>query len=305
MLAGSREARKRQKQSGQERMQRRLAEEERAENEEHLRSISETPEPAAEETNSTNISDLQDSDAATIHSGNDSLDAGESRIHFFDLPQEVRDMIYARFPGLASIHINQDPCKGALQPPLSQVSTRMRQECLDVFYGRNNFFLDLRGWKSTVFPKKWTPGTIFERWITTIGEENVARLRSLKFYSHNFSVNVRLSNESPPTLTMKFRTFISKAEVGEGVSSSYDFATAARRAEYGLRRLLNWIQKKTKKRGLSIHDLKTIFWAVDMAQPFLCRRISLGYQGAVLRHDDVPVSQWPSVADHLDKCDDW
>ena len=53
--------------------------------------------------------------------------------HFFDLPQEVRDMIYAYFPYLASIHINQDPSK-VLQPAISRVCRRLRKESLDVFY---------------------------------------------------------------------------------------------------------------------------------------------------------------------------
>ena len=293
-----------------QRMQQRLAQENEA-NGEHSRLLDgksyEQIEPAylADEIAS------QDSFARNFEVSEESLGAhdqqsfAKTRIHFFDLPQEVRDMIYARFPGLASIHINQDPSKGALQPSLSQVSRQMRKESLDVFYGKNNFFLDLRGWKGSSYPRKWTPKTIFEQWITAIGSENAARLRSLKFYSHNFSVNVRISNEKPPAVVLKFRTFLSKAEVAEGLPSSYTFAIAAQRAEGGLRRLLEDIQRKTTQRGLSVDDFKTVYWAVDRIQPFLCRRISLGYQGAVLLEDDTPISHWPRISNHIDKCDDW
>lgn len=294
------------------RMQQRLAQEEDEANGEHSRLLDGHARDGAELADSAeaivrrDAHERSEESDAELSSAVEQENSHASRIHFFDLPQEVRDMIYARFPGLASIHINQDPSKGALQPSLSQVCWRMRKESLDVFYGKNNFFLDLRGWKGSIYPRKWTPKTIFEQWITAIGNDNAARLRNLKFYSHNFSVNVRISNEKPPTLLLKFRTFLSKAEVAEGVPSSYNFATATRRAEDGLRRLLDDIQRKTSaQRGLSVDDFKTIYWAVDKIQPFLCRRISLGYQGAVLPEDDVPIAKWPRTSNHLDKCDDW
>lgn len=294
------------------RMQQRLAQEEDEANGEHSRFLDGHARDGEEVADLAEDIAPQDAYERSEESDAEPLSADEvdsthaSRIHFFDLPQEVRDMIYARFPGLASIHINQDPSKGALQPSLSQVCWRMRKESLDVFYGKNNFFLDLRGWKGSIYPRKWTPKTIFEQWITAIGNDNAARLRNLKFYSHNFSVNMRISNEKPPTLLLKFRTFLSKAEVAEGVPSSYNFASAARRAEDGLRRLLDEIQRKTSAhRGLSVDDFKTIYWAVDKIQPFLCRRISLGYQGAILAEDDVPIAKWPRTLKHLDKCDDW
>src|SRR6201996_660435 len=116
--------------------------------------------------------------------------------HFFDLPQEVRDMIYAYFPYLASIHINQDPSK-LVQPNVSKVCRRMREESLNVFYGRNKFVLDLRGWKHGSYPRRWTPFEVFDHWMTAIGDANAARIRSLTFFSHNFRVTVRISNEVP------------------------------------------------------------------------------------------------------------
>ena len=224
--------------------------------------------------------------------------------HFFDLPQEVRDMIYAYFPYLASIHINQDPSI-VTQPNVSKVCRRMRKESLDVFYGRNKFFLDLRGWKHASYPRSWTPRIIFEQWVTAIGEQNAARLKSLSFFSHNFRVNVRVSNEKPPSLLLRFRTSRIKAEIAEGVPSWYTFDVAAQRAESGLRRVLDDIQEShAQRRGLNVDDTLKICSAVDKIQPFLCRRVNLGWQGTVLLKDDLGMDQWPDTNAHLDKCDD-
>lgn len=291
------------------RMQQRLAQEEKEANEEHLRLLAQKARGEREVARQAGTAELRDirspSRSSSIEPASFSHDQDKSNsaTHFFDLPQEVRDMVYAYFPYLASIHINQDPSI-VVQPALSQACRRMRKESLDVFYGKNNFFLDLRGWKSSSYPRKWTPRMIFENWVTAIGNDNAARLRNLSFFSHNFRVNVRVSNERPPTLLLKFRTNLTKAEVAEGVPSSYTFAIAARRAESGLQRLLEGMQANTSKRGLSVENIKTICWAVDMIQPFLCRRINLGYQGAVLLEDDVPIYQWPRISAHLDKCDD-
>lgn len=63
--------------------------------------------------------------------------------HFFDLPQEVRDMIYIYWPKVAWIDITQthpnvhkadrENDKSVNQPSASKVCRRMRSECLDVF----------------------------------------------------------------------------------------------------------------------------------------------------------------------------
>lgn len=238
----------------------------------------------------------------------------ESFTHFFDLPQEVRDMIYIYWPKIAWIDVaqtfpyNHSPTdrehdKSVLQPNISRVSRRMRHECLDVFYGRNKFLLDLRGWKHQDYPKRWTPLQIFEHWLAAIGDANAARVRSLSFWSHNFSAHVRVAfEEECPRLAMKFRPTGSKPELAENVPGEYSYGVACRRAELGLRGVLDGIEARRKGRSLDAGDLIRICRAVERIQPFLCKRCNLGYQNAILHSGDM--SKWPDTAAHLNKCDD-
>ncbi|KAK0935730.1 hypothetical protein LTR48_001156 [Friedmanniomyces endolithicus] len=168
--------------------------------------------------------------------------------HFFDLPTEVRDMIYARLPGVAWVDItqahprvgrsNRQNDKSVNQPTASKVCRHMRQECLDVFYGKNNFLLDLRGWQHRSYPRKWTPPVIFERWISSIGNENAGRLRSLSFMSHNFSVHIAVSKQAP-NLALKFHSKSEGKYSFENAPLGYTFEIAASRAEQGLRSKLD------------------------------------------------------------------
>lgn len=133
--------------------------------------------------------------------------------HFFDLPQELRDMIYIYWPKLAWIDVAQTypvktniiPDQSVNQPVTSKVCRRMRMECLDDFYGKNKFLMDLRGWKHSAYPKPWTPLMIYEKWIQAIGDDNAARMRALMFWSHNYSVYLTVEIEKP-RLRLKFRT---------------------------------------------------------------------------------------------------
>ena len=234
----------------------------------------------------------------------DTSASSSGAVRFFDLPREIRDFIYAQFPYLASIHINQDPTKGLLQPNISKVCRRMRNESLDIFYSRNKFFLDLRGWKGASYPRKWTPLDIFERWITAIGDTNAKSIRSVSFFSHNFSANIKVSPEKPPTLSLRFRTNTTNAELAEGVPVTYSFDIAARRAETSLRFLLEDLQQQLRDRSLNVGDIKMLCSAVNGVQPFLCRRMNLGYLGAVLLNDRPTLQEWPRTHAHLNKCDD-
>lgn len=181
---------------------------------------------------------------------------------------------------------------------------QIRKECLDVFY-RNRFFLDLRGWKSATYPQYWTPEIIFQQWITAIGDENASRLRNLSFMSHNFSIGIKISNEKTPSLALRFRTSANRPECAEGVPSKYSFKTAAQHAEKALRTSLDQIESSRRDQiGLSVADFTKICTAVHIIQPFLCTRVSLGYQDAIIPDGDVPMERWPSTATHLDMCDD-
>ena len=66
------------------------------------------------------------------------------RIGFFDLPQEIRDMVHAYLPHQALMILTQSPSK-LKQPATAHVNRRMREEALPIFYSRSNFSLDLRG----------------------------------------------------------------------------------------------------------------------------------------------------------------
>ncbi|TKA75368.1 hypothetical protein B0A55_06006 [Friedmanniomyces simplex] len=231
--------------------------------------------------------------------------------HLFDLPPEVRDMIYIQWPKVAWVDIAQahprvgrsdrQTDKSVNQPTASKVSRRMRKECLDVFYGKNKFLLDLRGWKHSEYPRKWTPLMIFERWISGIGDENAGRLRSLSFLSHNFTAHIRTSNEVPH-VSLKFRATPSRIESAEGTPAGYTFDIAARRAEQGLRSLLDRIRIERHGAPLRANDLNEICRFVNMLQPFLCKRSNLGHMGAVLPSNQV--EDWPSPDAHTNKCDD-
>ncbi|KAK1072662.1 hypothetical protein LTR12_009452 [Friedmanniomyces endolithicus] len=230
--------------------------------------------------------------------------------HFFDLPTEVRDMIYARLPGVAWIHITQaHPRVGRLdrkndksvnQPAASKVCRRMRQKCLDVFYGKNNFLLDLRGWQHRAYPRKWTPPLIFERWISSIGNENAGRLRSLSFVSHNFSVHVTVSKQAP-NLALKFHSKSEGKYSFENAPLGYTFEIAASRAEQGLRSMLDQMMAERVGRPLRAVDLNEIGRFVTMLRPFLCTFNWSGVYGAVLRSDRI--EEWPVPDWHIKHCD--
>jgi hypothetical protein len=255
-----------------------------------------------------------------------------SGAHFFDLPQEVRDMIYSSSRRLAWIDITQshpyprshppsqrlvdgrlvnttnhpelpENDKSVAQPNYSKVCRRMRSESLDIFYGRNKFLLDLRPpWKHVDYPRRWTPVMIFEHWIDAIGDASAARLRSLSFWSYNFAAHIKISNDLSPKISLKFRPASIRMELAENVPCSYTFQVAVKRAERGLRGVLDEIEALRVGQRLTARDLKRIAKMVESCQPFLCSRANLGGHGAIL--PSVDAANWPRPLVHLDKCDD-
>lgn len=219
-----------------------------------------------------------------------------------DLPQELREMVYAHFPGVAVIHINQDP-SAVLQPAISRTCRLIREEALNVFYSRKRFFLDLRGWKSSVYPRSWTPRRIFNEWVKAIGNSNATRIKHLSFFSHNFTANIQISTQKPPTLLLKFRTLSHSKEVAEGLPAAYNFSVAARRAEKGLRLLLDKIEPQlVRNGGMNVADMKKICRAIELIQPFLCTRPSLGWRATTIPKDDMRMEEWPCARSHLRNC---
>lgn len=220
---------------------------------------------------------------------------------FFDLPREIRDLVYLHFPGYAWVDLMQMPTL-ALQPCTSFVSHQMRKESLESFYSRKTYFLDLRGWKSPIYPKMWTPRMVCDRWLEAIGDENAGYLRSISFYSHNFTAHVKIENKQPG-ITLRFRAKAGfKVETVEGVSNKYTFQVAAQLAKERVEKVLAKISAERAGGPLKIDDIKLMCETFEMVQPFLCRRNSLGTGGAVLNENDTVL--WPDAGVHCDRCDD-
>lgn len=223
-----------------------------------------------------------------------------SRTNFFDLPQEVRDLVYLRHPGVAWIDLTLAPTK-LQQPVTSRVCRRMRKESLDIFYGRNNFMLDMRGWKHSALPKSWTPLMIFEHWVMSIGDHNVARLRSLSFYSHNFNAHIKVQGEEN-NLTLKFRVLPHDPQPVQTAPPGYNLGVAGERASSALRHVLDEIERAREGQPLNADDLVRICSTIELLQPFLCKRNALGWLNAILPSSDM--DEWPETDEHLNKCDD-
>ena len=224
---------------------------------------------------------------------------GRSRItHFFDLPREVRDKVYIHFPDVAWVDITLYPW-AAKQPTVSEVCRQMRKESLEVYYSKYAFMIDMRGWKHSSYPRRWTPKTILNRWATAIRDTNIMCLRKLIFVSRNFSA---LITKKDSKLTLKFRTNTTKAEVAEGLPSNYTFHVAAQRCTEHVQHVVDDVNKDLQGGPLTVDDVKLLYESVEQVQPFLCTRNSLGSWGAVLMDDDN--DHWPSSDTHLMKCDE-
>ncbi|RMZ14675.1 hypothetical protein D0862_01938 [Hortaea werneckii] len=237
-----------------------------------------------------------------------------ARTTFFDLPQEVRDIIYTHWPKTAWIDVtqsypdntqtvNREHDKSVLQPNISRVSHRMREESLAVFYGKNKFLIDLRGWKHTEYPEDWTALTIVTRWLHAIGDENAARLRHLSFVSHSFSLHIAISYEDEnPKIAMKLRPFDGQPKLAKNVPSGYSMEVAHGFAAQGMRWMLDEIEysRRAGARRLTAADVVEICRGVERIRPFLCTRRSLGYRRAVLPSGDP--GMWPPATSHLKKC---
>lgn len=60
----------------------------------------------------------------------------------------------------------------------------------------------------------------------------------------------------------------------------------------------------SEERRLKARDVDRLKGAVANLQPFLCSRMSLGFQGAVLKADGMREDMWPNLRAHLETCDD-
>ncbi|EME46805.1 hypothetical protein DOTSEDRAFT_22836 [Dothistroma septosporum NZE10] len=206
--------------------------------------------------------------------------------HFFDLPQECRDMVYLHFRPFAYFDITQQPA-AIHQPSIAKVSKRVRRECLDVFYGGSKFMLDMRGWKHSAYPKAWTPNKIFEEWVESIGDENTARLRNVWFYLNNSMIAFTIRSDKP-RITFKFkqtRGGSAYAEIAEDAPTGHTFKTAMERARQRLEYRVQEMADRVEEQPLTVKNFQDLCVLVEDVKPTLCTRIGVGWKGAVLDED--------------------
>lgn len=108
------------------------------------------------------------------------------------------------------------------------------------------------------------------------------------------------------TIEWNLRTNLTDIEAAERVLSEYSFVVATQRAKSALAILIHLIEKRARDqdRRLTAQDIIDLCSAVSGIQPFLCTRVGLGYQGAVLEREEMSVIEWPDLRSHLEKCDD-
>ncbi|KAF2168633.1 hypothetical protein M409DRAFT_53272 [Zasmidium cellare ATCC 36951] len=214
----------------------------------------------------------------------------KASVHFLDLPQEIRDLVYLYFRSYSWIDITQMPDR-IQQPSISKVSKRVRKESLDVFYGKNRFMLDMRGWKNGAWPKSWTPVDIFTRWVKAIGDENAARLRHVSFYLQNFAVHYTISSgqdKDTPRIVAKFRQTRSNFEsfdISERAPAGYTVKVAMKRAEQHLCYKAGALAKRVGDRNLGVKDVLELCKFVESLKPALCSAMGMGWKGAFIEED--------------------
>ncbi|CAK4031789.1 Hypothetical predicted protein [Lecanosticta acicola] len=223
-----------------------------------------------------------------------------ANVEFLDLPREVRDMVYLYFRGYSWIDITQMPDR-IHQPSIAKVSRKVRKECLDVFYGKNRFMLDMRGWKNLAYPATWTPNHIFEHWIAAIGDVNAARLRNVSFYVHNFAVHFTISHQEP-RISAKFRqtrTNTAYVDLAEEAPTSYSFELAIQRARARIEYAVMEMTEEVGDEPLTVKNIRNLCDIVESIKPALCTRMGVGWKGAIFPEDP---SHGPHVERHREAC---
>ena len=217
-------------------------------------------------------------------------------------------MIYLHIqPTTAWIDLSLQPTQLAL-PITSRICRRMRHESLDLFYSRNRFLLDLRGWKHRAYPETWTPVELFTRWVRAIGEPNAARLRTLIFYAQDFNAHVRIHGPRNEITLVKFRAGgkdychrPDEATAAEPTTSNGEVGDRmARQAAVALQRVLTAIQADRHTRPLNVEAATRICDTIDTIAPFLCKRDLPCAALPFPQSEDV--AEWPDTRAHRAKC---
>ncbi|KAF7190482.1 hypothetical protein HII31_08196 [Pseudocercospora fuligena] len=223
-----------------------------------------------------------------------------AKTQFFDLPLEVRDMVYSHFCPYRWFDIVLMPDK-ILQPGTSRVSRQMRKESLDVFYGKGIWLHDMRGWKNSSYPKTWTPQTIFMKWIGAIGDENAARIRRLRFYHHTFNLLITIGDEQPRvSFRLRNNRPGTEVELAEDAPKGYSFGEALRRAELRIGVIIAQMNEETRSGPLTVRAIEGLYAQVEMLKPSLCSRTGVGWKGAVF--NEYELGEAKNFRQHQDSC---
>ncbi|KAI7353561.1 hypothetical protein KC354_g11475 [Hortaea werneckii] len=171
----------------------------------------------------------------------------DARTNFFDLPQEVRDIIYTYWPKTAWIDVTQPyPCN-------TQTINREHDKWIHAIGDENAARL---------------------------------RHLSFVSYSFSLHVAISYEDENPK-IAVKLRPFDDNPKLAKSVPSGYSMAVAHSYASQGMRWMLDEIEsRRVGARGLTAADVAEICRSVERIRPFLCTRRSLGFRKAVLPSGD-------------------
>ncbi|KXT08800.1 hypothetical protein AC579_2554 [Pseudocercospora musae] len=232
-----------------------------------------------------------DTDANTDMSMSDKEGDTNAKTQFFDLPLEVRDMVYSHSCPYRWFDIVLMPDK-ILQPGTSRVSRQMRKESLDAFYG-----------KGISYSKTWTPQTIFMKWIAAIGDENAGRIRRLRFYHHTFNLLIIITvGDEQPRISFRLRNNRPGTEVGlaEDAPAGYSFSEALRRAERRIGVIVAQMNDQVGSGPLTVQTIAHLYAQIEMLKPSLCSRTGVGWKGAV--YNEYELGEVKNFRQHQDSC---
>ncbi|KAK5113168.1 hypothetical protein LTR85_010986 [Meristemomyces frigidus] len=118
--------------------------------------------------------------------------SANGRLCFFDLPAEVRVMIYAECRPAFAINIASRAALGtSRQQSLLRAHPVIRREFVDFYYQNNVFWLDVWSVGDAKLRAAW------QTWFATLDERDAAAMRRVKFYAEHFSILVKLAPEAP------------------------------------------------------------------------------------------------------------
>ncbi|EME83564.1 uncharacterized protein MYCFIDRAFT_174995 [Pseudocercospora fijiensis CIRAD86] len=242
-----------------------------------------------------------DTDTDTVMNDADKERESNAETNFFDLPLEVRDMVYSHFCPYRWFDIVLMPHE-ILAPGTSRVSRQMRKESLDLEGEEDQADANSNSQPDGYMTcEAWTPQTIFVKWIRAIGDENAARIQRLRFYHHNFNLLIAIGDEQP-RISFKLRNNRPGTEVqlAQDAPKGYSFSEALRRAERRTGIIIAQINEEIGSGPLTVHAIEDLYAQIEMLKPSLCSRAGVGWKGAVLNES----GEASDFRQHQESCGD-